>query len=408
MGVNRPNSGQFSGAGADVQTAPDSADLLGRLAPGPTASLYLHVPFCFHKCHYCDFYSIVDDRDRHAAFVERLIEELHATAPLFSGRIETVFVGGGTPTLLSAELWRVLLGELRRALTFAPDCEFTVEANPETIAETRGEALLDTLAAGGVNRISIGAQSFDGRHLKTLERWHDPANVARAAGRAHASGIANVNLDLIFGIPGQTLDEWRADLDAALSLGPTHLSCYALTYEPNTAMTKKLELGKIKRIDDEVEALMFEHTIETLTAAGFEHYEVSNFAKQGGYRCRHNLAYWQNSDWLALGPSASGHAGGVRWRNTPHLGRYLASMGGAPIQDVERLDPLASVGEQLMMRLRLLDGVPLRWIADHADTTRLEVINRFVEQGLLERTDTRVKLTRRGLLVADSVTGELL
>ncbi len=437
MDVKKPIRGQCNGGGAEVQTASDSVDLLRRLAPASTCSLYLHVPFCFHKCHYCDFYSIVDDRDRQGAFTARLIEEIRALSPHTTGRVATIFVGGGTPTLLAADLWRSLLNELKQAFQIAPGCEFTVEANPETVAEPSGAALMETLAAGGVNRVSFGAQSFDARHLKTLERWHDPVNVARAVERAQAVGIDNINLDLIFGVPGQTLDEWRADLDAALSLGPTHLSCYALTYEPNTAMTKKLELGQIERTDDELEAAMFECTIDTLTGVGFEHYEVSNFAATatepssqpaiekdeasavlGGleadgsvaaiYRCRHNLVYWTNGDWLALGPSASGHVGGVRWKNVPHLGKYLASTGGAPIVDIEQLDPAASVGEQLMMRLRLREGVPLRWVGDHVDPRRTRVVERFVERGLLTYTDTHLKLTRRGLLVADTITGELL
>lgn len=374
--------------------------------------LYLHMPFCFHKCHYCDFYSIVDERDRQAAFAERMAGELRELGALLPGAIETIFVGGGTPTLLRVDLWQQVLAALHEAFDLSELAEFTVEANPETVTDE----LLGVLRAGGVNRMSIGAQSFSEAHLKTLERWHDPRKVAAAMDMARRAGIDNLNLDLIFAVPGQTLEQWTDDLTTALSLEPTHLSCYSLTYEPNTAMTKKLQLGMLKPCAESIEAAMFEHTIDTLTAAGFEHYEVSNFAltsrgrqPAGDRRCRHNLMYWLNGQWLAVGPSASGHVAGVRWKNLPHLGRYLATSGaGTPIQDVEQLDREDSIGEQLMLRLRLLEGVPLDWGQQALSRERRETVNRLVNDGSLERTATHLRLTRRGLMVADSVIAELL
>ncbi len=368
--------------------------------------MYVHVPFCFHKCHYCDFYSIVDDRDRQGAFARRLADELRALAPGKGASLATVFVGGGTPTLLAAEHWARVLEALHDAFDLAADAEFTVEANPETVSP----GILETLRSGRVNRLSIGCQSFNERHLKTLERWHDPASVVRAVELARDAGITNINLDLIFGIPGQTLDEWRADLDAALALQPTHLSCYGLTYEPNTAMTAKLGLGRIMQADEDLEAAMYQHTIDRLASAGFEHYEISNFALPGR-RCRHNLAYWLNHDWLAAGPSASGHVQGLRWKNQPHLGRYLAHhLPGAPIDvdSVERLDADSHVGEQLMLRLRLIEGAALDWLEPLLSRKRLDTVERLVGGGLLERTTTHLRLTRRGLFVADSVIAELL
>lgn len=398
---------QCIGRSGRLQT---SADAAGRLAqadrPAPVG-LYVHVPFCFHKCHYCDFYSIVDDRDRQRAFADRLIDEIAAVSRA-AGQptLSTLFVGGGTPTLLAVEHWRRLLAALPDAFDLAPGFEFTVEANPETVTDE----LMRALHAGGVNRVSIGCQSFHPTHLKTLERWHEPANVGRAMTMARRAGIGNINLDLIFGIPGQSLDEWRADLDRAVALEPTHLSCYALTYEPNTAMTRRLELGRLERIDEEVEASMYEATIDALPAAGFEQYEVSNFARRADARCQHNLLYWQSADWLAVGPSASGHVDGLRWKNLPHLGRYLAGEGGAPVDadSVEQLDHAARVGEQLMMRLRLMDGTPTRWLTERASPEQLQTIERHIAQGLLRRTDDRIHLTRRGLMVADSVLGDLL
>jgi oxygen-independent coproporphyrinogen-3 oxidase len=199
------------------------------------SGLYVHVPFCFHKCHYCDFYSIVDSQDRQAAFVDRLIGELTAASQHFGQPLQTIFVGGGTPTLLRVELWKRLLAAIHESVQLERDYEWTVEANPETLTSE----LVDVLIAGGVNRFSIGCQSFNPVHLKTLERWHDPRNVHRSVEILRVAGVSNFNLDLIFGIPGQSLDEWQADLDNALSLAPSHLSCYSLMYEPNTPLTDR-------------------------------------------------------------------------------------------------------------------------------------------------------------------------
>jgi oxygen-independent coproporphyrinogen-3 oxidase len=391
-------------------SAADNVSLLDACRPVTVAGLYLHVPFCFHKCHYCDFYSIVDDRDRQAAFAERMVAELDAVAPRLGSTHKTIFVGGGTPTLLAPEHWRKLLNVLAQRFDLTELSEFTVEANPETVTAE----LLDVLVAGGVNRLSIGCQSFDPTHLKTLERWHEPASVTRSVQLARAAGIENFNLDLIFAIPGQTLDEWQADLDAAVALSPTHLSCYSLMFEPNTPLTQKLKLGRIVRADEDLEAAMFRRTIDTLAAAGYEHYEISNWAKRdqsGGpspYRCEHNLQYWRSENWFAIGPSASGHLDGVRWKNLPHLGRYLAAGPGTPIVDVERLDPAAQTGERLMMYLRLLDGVPQDWLNAHLDADRRRVLHDLIGRDLLESTRSAVRLTRRGLMLADSIVAELL
>lgn len=394
-----------------AQPPADSVALLEGLEPDAVTGLYVHVPFCFHKCHYCDFYSIVDDTTRRVQFADRLGAELAAVGRRLAGRIDTIFIGGGTPTLLEPALWRGLLTALGESFEAADTLEFTVEANPETVTEE----LLGVLVGGGVNRMSIGAQSFDRRHLATLERWHEPTGVGRAVAAARSAGIENVNLDLIFGVPGQTLEQWRDDLEAALALRPTHLACYGLTYEPGTAMTKKLELGRIAAIDNSVEAAMYEATMERLAAAGFEHYEVSNWAKRGAggasRRCRHNMNYWRNGGWVAAGPSASGHVAGVRWKNAAHLGRYLAWAGeGAPIEpgSVEQLETSASVGEQLMLRLRLIEGVPRAWLAEHAEPWRLAVIDQQIAAGLLEESEGSVRLTRRGLMIADGVIAELL
>jgi oxygen-independent coproporphyrinogen-3 oxidase len=380
----------------------------------PPAAAYLHVPFCFHKCHYCDFYSIVDSQDRREPFTDRLIDELRVASPRFTEPLRAVFVGGGTPTLLLPDQWRRLLAAMAETLPGFPGAECTVEANPETVTAE----LLDVLATGGVNRISIGAQSFDPRHLATLERHHDPASVVRAVGLARASGIDRMSLDLIFGVPGQTLDDWRRDLDAVLALEPSHLSCYGLMYEPNTPLTKRRDLGRIEPIDPDVEAQMYETTCAVLAGAGLEHYEISNWARPGE-RCVHNLEYWHGSSWWAAGPSAVGQLrdadglGGWRWRNVPRLGDWLATGPWPPVVDVERIDPETARAEAFMLGLRLLDGMSVARIdalltGDPEAPRRRAAIEAELAAGRLERAGEVIRLTAAGLLVADSVVGELL
>ncbi|NBP51267.1 MAG: coproporphyrinogen III oxidase family protein, partial [Actinobacteria bacterium] len=261
-------------AGSGAQGAPRTSALQAVAGASPRfEGAYVHVPFCFHKCHYCDFYSFVDRDDRQEEFAARLEAEVDAWRPTVGAPLGTLFVGGGTPTLLRPPVLARVLGALRARLPWAAGSEWTVEANPETVTDE----VAGVLAASGVGRVSLGAQSFDPRHLKTLERWHDPDSVARAIGRLRAVGIARISIDLIFGIPGQTLAEWTSDLDRAIALGTDHLSCYGLTYEPNTAMTVRLGRGEFEPCDEGVEAAMLEEAVERLARAGFDRYEVSNW-----------------------------------------------------------------------------------------------------------------------------------
>jgi oxygen-independent coproporphyrinogen-3 oxidase len=379
--------------------------------------LYVHVPFCFHKCHYCDFYSFVDERDQQPAFVERLVEEFKALAP-HAGVLRTVFVGGGTPTLLRPALWERVLEALRACFRFE-GAEFTVEANPETVTAE----LMRLLVSGGVNRVSVGAQSFEPRHLRTLERDHDPASVERALALAAEAGVARRSLDLIYAIPGQTLEEWARDVERAVSIGTTHLSCYNLTYEPNTAMTVRLRKGEFVPTDEETEARMFELTGERLRAAGFERYEVSNYARRvlgepEGEACAHNLVYWEQGDWLSAGPSGSAHVAGARWKNVPRLGDYLAfSDGGfAPVEGVEPPDPVRSLREWMMTGVRLARGVDAaeavaraRVVAgERAAGALLAEAATLAGDGLLRTDGGRWRPTERGWLVADFLARRLM
>lgn len=387
-------------------------------------SLYLHVPFCFHKCHYCDFYSIVDTQDRQEPFTERLIREIAAIAPCAGGLpLRTIFVGGGTPSLLRPALWSRLLGALRDHLDFsmilAGEGEFTVECNPETVTAE----LMGLLRAGGVNRVSMGAQSFNDAHLKTLERHHRPQRVGEALALAEAAGIARRSVDLIFAIPGQSLEAWREDLETALALRIEHVSAYNLTYEPKTAMTARMERGEFTPTDEDTEADMFDLAGALTRTAGFARYEVSNYARPGR-ACRHNLAYWRQEPWLAAGPSASGHLAGHRWKNTPRLDTYLScdDDGFAAIVDAEGPDPRRALAERLMTGLRLAEGVSASDALRAAsalgsrEAERLAgVMERYRASGHMgtwndagEESGERWVVTDRGVLIADRIAAEAM
>lgn len=443
------------GGGVDAKSFAPIREILGGVggeSPGHEArgsgarSLYIHVPFCFHKCHYCDFYSFVDKGDQQGVYVEALVKELrmvaglvdvggqehgHAAhgepvAPPSECGLRTIFVGGGTPSLLRVDLWRALLDELDalfgvRALSRVGKLEFTVECNPETVSEE----LMAVLASGGVNRVSIGAQSFNAAHLKTLERWHDPANVERAVRLARDAGIARRSIDLIFGVPGETAGQWREDLGRALAIaddpasGLEHLSCYNLTYEPNTAMTQRLKRGEFVPAPEELEIEMFRTTRDMLRDRGFEAYEVSNFARGEAARCRHNLAYWRQEQWLAAGPSASGHVRGWRWKNTPNLGAWMRSVnetgGISAALDVEPPDARRALSEHLMTGLRLSEGVGVEAMLARAaalgESTRNGLrgaADRVIRKGLLHESAGIWTLTELGVLVGDSVAAEMM
>lgn len=391
--------------GGEVRSA---ADAVARAKSPRFRAAYVHVPFCRHKCHYCDFYSFVDDQDRGEAFVRRLEEELAAAGSFLREPLETVFVGGGTPTMLPPVLLERMLRAIRRELPLRHDVEWTVEANPETVSEE----IAATLVACGVTRVSLGAQSFDPALLAALERHHDPASVPRAVARLRSAGIRELNLDLIFGIPGSTLVQWREDLSRAIDLGPDHLSAYGLVYEPNTPLTVKLRKGMVTRLDEEIEAEQSIHAVDALAEAGYARYEISNWAKPG-CECQHNLLYWENADWWAFGPSGSAHADGVRWKNVPRLSDWLEDGPFSPVQDVECLGEDTRAGEAFMLGLRLMRGIGRSRVTEllamgERGGERAQAIKRHETTGLLVWRDDRLQLTARGLMVADSVLAELV
>ena len=262
---------------AEPRSAQDAAELADARGGVHYEGLYVHVPFCRHKCHYCDFYSFVDSEDRSEAFVERLLAEAAAAARFIRSPLTSVFVGGGTPTMLPAPLLRRMVDGIRARLPMAPNVEWTIEANPETV----DSVMAQVLGALHVQRVSLGAQSFDRELLRALERHHDPASVGRAVALLRAAGVPQINLDLIFAAPGSTVEQCAADLRTALALQPDHLSAYGLVYEPNTPLTVKLRQGAVQRVSDDNEAAQYEHVVEALSADGFHRNEVSNWARSG-------------------------------------------------------------------------------------------------------------------------------
>jgi oxygen-independent coproporphyrinogen-3 oxidase len=375
-------------------------DLMPAEFPVPRAA-YVHVPFCRHRCGYCNF-TLVAGRDDLIDDYLRAIElELRTLGE--SHEVDTLFFGGGTPTHLSPAKMLRLFDTVRDWFPLADGYEFSVEGNPDDL----NDETLAALAAGDVNRVSLGGQSFDAAKLKLLERDHSPDVLRRAVERSRQT-FASVSLDLIFGVPGETLESWRADLAAALDLRPDHLSTYGLTYERGTAYWSRLLAGELGRLDEEVERAMYAAAIDTLTAAGFEHYEVSNFAR-AGLRCRHNEAYWAGDGYFAVGPGAARYVNGRREMNhrstTTYLKRVLA--GQSPVAESETLNAADRARETLVFGLRRLAGIDREAFAARTgfqlDTLIGEPLDRMVSLGLIASDGPSVRLTREGIFVSDAI-----
>ena len=393
----------------DLLTSSSSQLSPEQLPRGAIQGLYMHVPFCFHKCHYCDFYSITRQTpDRMRRFVDLMLREARSWTAS-DATPSTVFIGGGTPTLLGLEDMQRLLWGVKQHIDLSAVDEWTVEANPATVTQE----YCDMLKANGVTRLSFGAQSFNAAELKMLERHHDPDDVYKSVQLARAAGFTRLNLDLIFAIPGQDLRSWQSSLAAGLSLATTHLSCYGLTYEPSTPLAVRRRLGHFKTAVEELELAMLVETRRWLTSIGMPPYEISNFAAPGE-ACRHNLNYWKGGNYLGLGPSAASHVEGVRWKNRPHLGEWETAVesGGLPAIEIETLTPQQRAGEVAMLMLRLDDGLDLDLCSERSGFNTASafapVIARLRDLGMIEEIQNFVRLSERGISVADAVAAEFL
>lgn len=359
-----------------------------------TAGIYVHVPFCLTRCGYCDFNAYAGMSHLASRYVGALVREAELTSDAWRSQdIASVFLGGGTPTMLDAADLETLLIRLRERFAIDPKAEVTIEANPDTVDGPKLEALLEA----GYTRLSMGAQSLDASVLAALERVHDPAAVRRAMRDARSVGFTNVNLDLIYGAHGETLASWERTLRETVELAPEHVSAYALTIEPSTPLGRKVQRREVPAPDPDVQADMFELACDLLADAGYRHYEVSNWAKPG-FACVHNLGYWERRPYLGLGAGAHSYRGDGRWWNVRPPEEYLSLVerGTLPVGGEERLEPSDAYLEEVFLRLRILEGVPASWI--EPDTAEP-----FVREGLLREDDGSLVPTERGMLVLNEL-----
>lgn len=356
--------------------------------------LYVHIPFCARICPYCAFYKERADPAHTARFCEALLGELAGVQESFPLRPQTIFMGGGTPTALSTPHLDFLLRGFRERLDCSEVREWTVEANPGSVSP-RKASLLRGL---GVTRISLGVQSWDDELLKVLGREHDAAQAEVSFQLLRDAGFENLNIDLMFGLPGQTLAQWEATLARTIALRPEHISAYCLTYEEDTDFFLRHSSGEF-RVDSDADALFFQTTMETLEGAGYEQYEISNYARKG-YASVHNRSYWSGEDYLGLGPSAFSTAGMERWQNVADYRRYsdLVLANESPIHSRERLSPEMKRGEKIALSLRTSDGIPGVWLNPWPKER-----SEFIALGLLREANQRCILTARGKMLADSV-----
>jgi putative oxygen-independent coproporphyrinogen III oxidase len=383
---------------AAVQTARDVA-----------FGIYVHVPFCQTRCGYCDFntYTATDlgPGVSRGGYADTLLREIQFAADVLTEgdvpAISTIFFGGGTPTLLPAEHLGVVISELADRFGLADGVEITTEANPETVTP----GYLAKLREVGFTRLSVGMQSAVPKVLAVLDREHRPGRPEQVVAEAHAAGFEHVNLDLIYGAPFESDADWQASLDAAIGAGPDHVSAYALVVEDGTALARQVAAGVVPPTDDDVQADRYVMADETLRAAGFEWYEISNWARSEAGRCAHNELYWSDANWWGFGPGAHSHVGGVRWWNVKHPARYAALLdeGRSPAAGRETLDAQARHTERVMLGVRRRAGLP----PDELPAAARDVLPQLARWGLIEPGE-RVVLTQRGRLMADHVVRELL
>lgn len=377
---------------------------------------YLHVPYCATRCGYCDFNTytatelrgsggVLASRDNYA---ETLVDEIRLARKVLGDdprQVRTVFVGGGTPTLLAAGDLVRMLGAIRDEFGLADDAEITTEANPESV----GPAYLAALREGGFNRISFGMQSAKQHVLKVLDRTHTPGRPEECVAEARAAGFEHVNLDLIYGTPGESDDDWRESLAAAVGAGPDHVSAYALIVEEGTGLARRIRRGEVPMTDDDEHADRYLIADAVLAEAGFSWYEVSNWATSEAARCLHNELYWRGADWWGAGPGAHSHMGGVRWWNVKHPGAYAAALaeGRSPGAGREILSAEDRRVERVLLELRLSSGCELSLLGPDG----LAASRRALTDGLLEPDpyeEGRAVLTLRGRLLADAVVRDLV
>lgn len=376
------------------------------------AGIYIHIPFCVSKCTYCDFYSIVNPSvETHRSFLRALAQEIRNRAYELIGQdIDTIYIGGGTPSLIPAEEIGRVLSLIRDLHNVSSNAEVTMECNPGDITHMGVEQLLSV----GVNRFSIGAQSFQSRLLRFLTRRHSSHETISMVEGLRKAGVVNFSLDLIYGIPGETMDMLRDDLEHLIGLSPTHISAYHLMYEQGTPLTSQLQKGHITELPEEDSLNMFEVVHSTLSHSGYEHYEVSNYARSG-YRSRHNSSYWQEVPYQGLGPSAHSYSSPWRSWNPSSVHRYIQQLltGGRFLtRDFEYITPDMSYMEYILTHLRTVEGLSLTHIRDTYGEHRFRQLTKsaspLINRGMLQLRGDALALTASGLLVSDSIIEKLV
>lgn len=387
---------------APTPTEPAFDTEAGSLAlPGNPQGLYVHVPFCAKRCDYCDFTTFAGREHQMQDYASALATELTRIGNHWNGhQLHTLFIGGGTPTLLANAQLVEILSAIRSQFTWASDAEWTIEANPETVDASTAQCLVDQ----GINRVSMGAQSFDSTVLDRLGRWHRPGQVARALTHLRHAGIKQISVDLIFGTPGESAESWANSLQTALALGTDHLSAYALTVEPATPYGRAAKTNPGLLPDEDLQGERLIATAEVL--ADWDHYEVSNWARTPANRCRHNLGYWHGDDWLATGVGATGALGNRRWWNTRSINRYLSAIANnqSPEGGHEYLDADALRTEALMMGLRTIDGVQRSRI----EPLNQDRVNDLIQAGLVVTKEDRLAINPKHFSQVDGVVRTLV
>ena len=364
------------------------------------AGIYIHIPFCKRRCSYCDFFSFTEIRQKEK-YVEILCEELIERKKYLQEPVETIYFGGGTPTMLSSADFEKIFQTLHRIFSKDKNREISLEANPDDLSPE----YLESIKHLPFNRFSLGVQSFDDRELKLLNRRHNVQSAIRAVEFLQQAGYRNISIDLMYGLPGQSLKTWNNSLSQAIDLNIQHISAYHLTYEEGTKLHKQLKNGSLIPVDEEISNRLFEVLIDTLSTAGFEHYEISNFARRG-FHSRHNSSYWNGTHYLGIGASAHSYNGVSRQWNNKSLG--YRSLG----YEIEIIDEKTAYNDFVITRLRTMKGIDLNELTSLFDESRkaycLQQARKYIAKDLLHHEDNCLRLTRKGFFISDSIICDLI
>ncbi len=373
------------------------------------AGLYIHIPFCKSRCIYCGFYSTTDMALRQR-YVDAVCREMVARGTRCEVRgtdLETIYLGGGTPSQLTVGQLKQLFHTINKVYGMEQVKEVTIECNPDDVTEEYAAALPQL----GINRVSMGVQTFDNQRLHFLRRRHTAEQIPVAIQRLRDAGFHNISIDLMYGFPGETLDDWQHDIDKALAMNVEHLSAYCLMVEEGTVLYEQMRKEKSEARNDSTEELerqMYEQLIDRLTAAGYEHYEISNFARPG-FRSHHNSSYWQDVPYVGIGAAAHSYDGHRRSWNVSDISQYMRGIeNGQPVYESEELDADTRYNDRITVALRTCEGLRLDELSEQQRNYLLRSARRYVDDGLLQLTDTHIRLTRRGLFVSDMVMSDLM